>query len=356
MPFCENCGTKLDDGSLFCTSCGTKVGSAGSGAAQSAPSQSPAPGAAVPASQRIGKPIPSSATKQDWFDPYSAGRARAMDSVGIEEWKYDRGNVTCTEGNYRNRKYTWDGASFTPEDSSNPRGEFNASTGSLKWFVKRRASFGGGAAAAGNDDILLHEYTFDENTGELENVKGIARVEPVRFVSYTHWKATGETRRGGTSVQLKVAENAQGADTKEGASTWWDLSNFPLPIGLFVAMYTRTEQILEEAELRAKRVYKNCGSLVLASTDVPKLCGLCAEDGGANRCLVCEADLATSGKNQGSTCKTCASKRAFCWKCGDRVGAYGPPTEGFLCDLHGLGKAGKNCCKRVYTIPRTAQY
>jgi hypothetical protein len=109
--------------------------------------------------------------------------------------------------------------------------------------------------------------TFDENSGDLQNVKGIARVEPVRFVSYVHWKAEGDTRRGGTSVILKVAPG-QEAMHKEGASTSWDLANFPLPVGLFVAMFTRTETILEEAEQRAKRVYSTCGKLVLASTGV----------------------------------------------------------------------------------------
>jgi zinc-ribbon domain len=149
MVFCTECGASLGDGAAFCGQCGTKLGGGDAG------SSSSSSGTAVPAAQRIGKPIPSNATANDWFDPYSVGRARAQDSAGIEEWTYDRGVVVCAEGSFRQRKYTWDGRNFTPENERDPRGVFDASNGSLKWFVKRRESFGGSGAAG--EEILLHE-------------------------------------------------------------------------------------------------------------------------------------------------------------------------------------------------------
>eukprot|EP01119_Soliformovum_irregulare_P011755 TRINITY_DN2979_c0_g1_i2.p3 TRINITY_DN2979_c0_g1~~TRINITY_DN2979_c0_g1_i2.p3 ORF type:complete len:114 (+),score=22.29 TRINITY_DN2979_c0_g1_i2:546-887(+) len=109
-----------------------------------------------------------------------------------------------------------------------------------------------------------------------------------------------------------------------------------------LAMYTRAQNLFDEATQRSKRTFKRCGKLVLSSAGPPMLCSRCSAS--ATKCIVCNGDC-SSTKFQGKICKTCAPRKNFCIKCSDPLGDQ--KKEGYLCSSCGLGKSSDNCCKML---------
>jgi len=184
---------------------------------------------------------------------------------------------------------------------------------------------------------FFYVYNWNASNQKFTNELGLARMQPLKFTSFVHWK-----------MEKNLVKVEEGSDLKEGTPTSWEISgDIPLPVALFVAMWTWSQKLVDEAIQRAKRQYKRCGKLVLQSAGTSILCTVCCSTGPQDYCIVCDKECGKE-KFQGKICKTCAPRKNFCIKCGDAT--QGSKREGFLCRDCGLGKQVENCCKMTFTI------
>jgi hypothetical protein len=287
MVFCNNCGAEVVSAARFCPSCGKPVGTGGGGSIQVKQS-----------------------LKEKWLDNYYRGTVKS--DTG-EIWNYDRGILTCQEGNQKGLKFTWTGSSLTCESKDGGSAEWTGTQLSFRFPEV-------------ND--VFYSYVWDESKSCFRNERGILRVNPHRYTSYVNWVYTKDV--------MKLAE---GSDVKEGAATKFEiLGDFPLPLVLVCTMYTRAQKLLHEAIAKSKLSFKRCGKLAIQSAATPLICPNC----DPNLCISCQKSLGSS-KYQGKICKNCGVRRALCVVCNDPL--QGSKVEGFLCTDCGIGKLADNCCK-----------
>jgi len=181
-------------------------------------------------------------------------------------------------------------------------------------------------------------FSWDSQNQRWNCKSGLRRTIPNLRISFVHWRVSGN-----------IIEVEEGSDWKEGASIKFEvLGGMPsnCPIILFIAMYSRSQKLLDETIERSKRTYKRCGKLVLTSAGPTLLCNICANS-STDRCIVCDVDCGST-KFQGKICKTCGPRKNFCIKCSDPL--FGSKKEGFLCSNCGLGKSSDNCAKMTFSV------
>jgi len=280
--YCGNCGAAATEG-RFCSKCG-----------QSLPSN----------------------VEKELFN----GTLRANDN---EEWKYSSGEIICVEGNPKGSSFTWNGSTFESSKPGTPHGTWNGKV--LSWrFPHQKEDF--------------YVFSWDETKKRWNCESGLKRTVPNLREAYVHWKVSG------SFIQIE-----EGSDWKEGASTKWEVfGDMPAthPVVLIVAMFSRSQKLLDETIERSKRVYKRCGKLVLTSAGPTLLCNSCGSS-SSERCISCDADCSTT-RFSGKICKSCMPRKNFCAKCADPL--FGSKKEGFLCNNCGLGKSSDNCAKMVFTV------
>jgi len=237
-----------------------------------------------------------------------------------EEWKYESSDFICTEGNPKGSSFKWEGSSFISTKNVGPKGLWNGK--SVSWRFQNQ-----------NEDFYV--FSWDDSKKSWKCEVGLKRTIPNLRISYVHWKVNGS-----------CLELEEGSDFKEGTSVKWEVfGDIPVthPLVAMIAMFTRSQKLLDENIERSKRVYKRCGKLILSSAGPTLLCKNCANVAN-DRCIVCDGDC-SSIKFPGKICKTCGPRKNFCIKCSDPL--FGSKKEGFLCNSCGIGKTSDNCAKML---------
>jgi hypothetical protein len=246
-----------------------------------------------------------------WVENFFSGSIQSSDG---EVWTYEKGVVKCIEGNPKGALYKWTGENFSTQQKEKGNGTFDGTK--LDWKFPQT-----------ND--VFYSYFWEENKKCFRNEKGALRVNPVSYASFVHWKMNGDKL---------IAEG----DLKEGISNEWTISgDVPTPVALFVAMFTRSQKLLEEAIAKSKLRFTRCNKLVLTSAGPPLLCVSCQPNPSELKCICCTKPV--TEKFIGQICKSCAPRKNFCIHCDEPL--RNGKSEAFLCRDCGLGSNSSNCCK-----------
>ncbi len=267
----------------FCPSCGTPV-VAGAVARE------------VPAWQRR------------YLDEYFRGRMASA----REEWNYENGLLRGPAG----VAFKWLGNALRRESDSSGTGHGHYDGTVLAWrFADMEQPF--------------YEYRISPDEH---------RLEWIRSALGPQWSF--EVRQEGRQLA------ATGGEALEGSDDVFEVGgDVPLPVSLFVAMYTKAQLLHAKWVERNRRTLVRCNKLVLtAGVAAPRLCSVCAAAVGDAGCMCC--GKAGDAKHDANLCKSCAPKKGLCGRCSDPL--KGSQVAGRLCGPCGLGSRGMNCAKLTF--------
>mmetsp|Transcript_46656 Transcript_46656/g.117536 ORF Transcript_46656/g.117536 Transcript_46656/m.117536 type:complete len:259 (+) Transcript_46656:67-843(+) len=246
-----------------------------------------------------------------------------------EKWQFEGTAVSCLQGKWKDMAFTWDGSTFrstsaTAAAEANGWGEFTPGAPAWVWRFP--------AVCRGQQPL---EFWAFGQAGDVCVCKAAAARGGV------DWCAADGVD-GGRVLMARPRAGQTTDDGPEGSSTSWEFAgNFPFPLTLFIAMFTRTQAMKEKYDERMNRSYSRCGRFAQLGK-VPKLCAPCASKNPLE-CVCCRQPATDV---IGKICKTCVFKAHLCAKCGDHAGPS--KAEGRLCSACSLGSHANNCCRMAF--------
>lgn len=95
-----------------------------------------------------------------------------MKSDTGEIWNYDRGILSCQEGNQKGLKFFWTGSNLTTESNNAGTATWDGTKLIFKWPQFKEE---------------FYSYVMDEQSHLFKNERGIIRVNPFKYTSYVNW-------------------------------------------------------------------------------------------------------------------------------------------------------------------------